>query len=703
MAERLRRIIGAVPLAVALLIAITVPTGFFLVQLRDEIQIRQFEARLGAGQVARYVYTHATMWQYHGLRIGEIIKLPHIDTVRQIVQDARGETVLETGPPVQWPALAFVAHIVVAAKTVGQFRVEISLVPLLISTGMVTAASWLLAGLSFLAMRGVPLRALDQALGELARQKSLFEAAIENMAQGLCMVDAEQRMAVINRRLMEMFGLDQSACLIGLAVPEAIAAIAAFGHAPGNLCREALAPTSLGGRDEDGTKVLTLPGDGRQLAIDRRRMAQGGWLITVKDISDRIRAEHAETEAALMRERAAHAQEISQAKSVFLATMSHEIRTPMNGVLGLAASLLDEPLTKDQRRVVEAIHESGDSLMRILNDILEFSRLEANRLVFEALPFNPAILASSAESMLGARARGKGLTLRIVNDPALPAAVVGDAGRIRQTLLNLVGNAIKFTDVGEVAIHLRCLHRDATTATLEWRVQDTGIGIPEGRLTGLFAEFTQADGSINRRFGGSGLGLAISRRLIEQMGGTIFAESVLGKGSSFWFRLPLPLADVPALRQPTEDGVPALQSWLRHQARQPRILVAEDNPTNLFVLQRLLASLQLQMDAAADGVEAVAAAAQLPYDVICMDIQMPEMDGLTATRAIRGRGGRLRDVPIIALTGNAFAEDRQACLDAGMNDFLTKPVSKGPLAAALLRALTRAPAVVQPQEGLTAG
>ncbi len=441
--------------------------------------------------------------------------------------------------------------------------------------------------------------------------------------------------------------------------------------------------------------VLGLITAGCASAILVAALAIGHWWRQQQMLA-RSRAEHAEAEHArvlaeadLARERERHADDANRAKSGFLAMMSHEIRTPLNAVLGLAGTLLDASLTPAQCEVVTAIRDAGDSLLRILNDILDFSKLDAGRMSFEAAPFSPATLTQNAISVLGPRARAKGLAIVAKADPALPAGLLGDAGRIRQVLLNLVSNAVKFTDAGAVTIQARCIGRAGDAVTIEWSVHDTGIGIAADRINRLFGEFVQADTSISRRFGGSGLGLAISKRLTEQMGGTIGVESAKGTGTTFRVRLTLPIAEAPEEAQPAPaDATRALEAWLAALGRPLRILFAEDNPTNQFVARQLLKGLPMQVDVVGDGLEAVEAASRFAYDVICMDIRMPEMDGLAATRLIRQRGGALARVPIIALTANAFPEDVKACFDAGMNQFVTKPVSKDVLFAAILRGLS---------------
>jgi signal transduction histidine kinase/CheY-like chemotaxis protein/HPt (histidine-containing phosphotransfer) domain-containing protein len=404
------------------------------------------------------------------------------------------------------------------------------------------------------------------------------------------------------------------------------------------------------------------------------------------------RESRALAEAALMREREQSAENESRAKSGFLAMMSHEIRTPMNGVLGLTGTLLDTSLTRDQRLTIEAIRDSGDSLLRILNDILDFSKLDSGRMELDEIAFSPATLTQNPVRLLGPKALAKGLTITGVCEDGLPDALLGDVGRIRQVLINLVSNAIKFTERGSVTIGVSCPVRDGRVATMQWTVTDTGIGISPDNLDRLFQVFSQADVSITRRFGGSGLGLAISKRLTEQMGGTITVESHIGLGSTFTITLTLPVAG-PLIEggTPPVDVVEAFTRQIRELGRPPRILFAEDNPTNQFVARQLLRGLDVHIDVVGDGVEAVNGASRFHYDVICMDMRMPKMDGLTATRAIRSQGGGLATVPIIALTANAFPEDVAACFAAGMTGFVAKPVRKETLLAALLTALGAGP------------
>jgi signal transduction histidine kinase/CheY-like chemotaxis protein len=414
--------------------------------------------------------------------------------------------------------------------------------------------------------------------------------------------------------------------------------------------------------------------------------------FTADSLRLRFEREAAESERECAREAAEAA---NRAKSRFLANMSHEIRTPMNGVLGFAELMLATSMDEQQRRYMQTLYRSGESLLAILNDVLDFSKIEAGKLELRSADFDPRATLSEVTNLFAARARSKGVDLWLEIEPDVPGSLHGDAGRLRQVLSNLIGNAVKYTLRGAITIRAGrgklpfaaaaidvAPHAVGTGRAWIWvAVADTGAGISAEDRARLFQPFEQgAEALPGQRLGGTGLGLAISRQLVELMGGYIGVESTPGHGSTFWFHLPF---DVAASQPPATPVVPP--SDADGALLRGRVLLVEDNPVNREVASAMLESLGIEWVSAANGVEALGAFAGSRFDAVLMDCLMPEMDGFTAARHIRSSERRGTRVPIIAFTANAVEGDRDRCLAAGMDDYLAKPFKKADLQAKLAR------------------
>jgi PAS domain S-box-containing protein len=506
-------------------------------------------------------------------------------------------------------------------------------------------------------------------------EKQKYHTLFETNSDAVVILD-EAGFTDCNSATLTMFGMDSVEDFLRTPISRLGTPIQANGTPAMDYAKQAIRKARVQGhaimdwqgRRQDGSVFLA------EIAMHAMQL-EGKPVIqaVMRDVSER-RAAEAAKEAA--REAAL---QMARAKSEFVANVSHEIRTPMHGILGMSGLLLKTPLDGRQREYVTTLRGSAESLLTIINDILDFSKIEAGKMAVEHVAFSPVLLAQSVVSLFQARALEKDLPLKLTLPDAPPDALLGDPTRIRQILLNLVDNAIKFTHRGEVEL---CVTFEKVNDEIDclFTVRDSGIGMSREAQAGLFQAFSQADSSTTRRYGGTGLGLAVSSQLAELMGGTLTVESVPGKGSCFMLSLMLAPTTLPLAKLSTESAIQL----------QGRILVAEDHPVNQKVLAHQLGEMGLQHTLAASGNQALALLESEDFDLVLMDWQMPEMDGLEATRRIRQLPTDARHIPIIALTANANAGFREACLEAGANDYLSKPYSEAALAALLAQWLPQA-------------
>jgi two-component system, sensor histidine kinase and response regulator len=506
---------------------------------------------------------------------------------------------------------------------------------------------------------------------ELEASRERYRATVAESANAVVLIDAQTcQVLEFNRRWAEAL-TTRPASLSDLVLTKAM-----VGGPEGQSLEEELAEVVRNGRPVISQRRFTrLDGTTIDVQASLTPTVFAGRPAVFAVIHDITKLKQIEGDLAAARDIAL---ESARLKSEFLANMSHEIRTPMNGVIGMTGLLEDTPLTPQQREFVEVIGSSANGLLTIINDILDFSKVEAGKLEFDSVDFDLRDALEGSLDLFKEKAAAKGLALTLAIQPEVPTTLVGDPGRLRQVVLNLVGNAVKFTAHGSVAVSVTAEQSSAGRAGVRVAVRDTGIGIPAVAQERLFEAFTQADGSTSRKYGGTGLGLAISRRLVELMGGTIGLDSVEGEGSTFWFTV-----DLARQQNPTKAATVRTAPVSAPGRLQGRVLVVEDNAVNQKVALLQLKKLGLNADAVGNGREAIAALDRAPYDLVLMDCQMPVMDGFEATRAIRAAVTAYQHITIVAMTANALKGDREECLAAGMNDYVSKPIKVDDLAAVI--------------------
>jgi PAS domain S-box-containing protein len=540
----------------------------------------------------------------------------------------------------------------------------------------------------------------ERKRAELAISKAnrLLQEAIDGLAEGFTIYDENDRLVVCNEAYLNFYSASRDLIVPGASFEEIVRKGAERGQYKEAIGRvdEWVRGRVRNHQEADGRHLEQLLDDGRWLLIVEHRTPSGYIVGNRIDITARKLAEveldqhgrHLEqlveerTSALSIAKDAAEAANI--AKSAFLANMSHEIRTPMNGIIGVANILRREGVTKQQAQRLDTIDASAQHLLSVINDVLDISKIEAGKFTLEEAPVVVSSLMTNVSSILSEQVKTKGIHL-LIETEHLPHNLVGDPTRVQQALLNYATNAVKFTETGTVTLRILKQEETDDSVLVRFEVTDTGIGIEPDAMSRLFSTFEQADNSMTRKYGGTGLGLAITRRLAELMGGESGADSKSGVGSTFWFTVKLKKGDENAAS--TAAAVDA-EAEIRQRYAGRRVLVVDDEPINREVALMQLEAADLVVDTAENGVEAIATAQKNNYAAIFMDMQMPKLNGLDATREIRHLPG-YRDTPIIAMTANAFAEDKAKCMAAGMNDFLIKPFSPDELFAVLLRALSR--------------
>jgi PAS domain S-box-containing protein len=501
----------------------------------------------------------------------------------------------------------------------------------------------------------------------LSRQVAKLDTMVATIPDAVISADHGQRVVGWNAAAERIFGVPVAAAL-GRPLADFLPASTALMAGTPSAAGAAPADVRLNGSPWP-MKALRADGQPVSVEVNLSHWSQAGQdflTLIVRDVSERLRLVE---EMHLAKDAAERA---SRAKSEFLANMSHEIRTPMNAILGLTHLALRHATDGKTRDCVERISRSADHLLAIVNDILDLSKIEADRLTLERIEFSMATVLDRVSELLSEKASAKGLDLVAELDPDVPGRLMGDPLRLRQILINFGDNAVKFADRGEVHVSVRLVGREDDAARVLLAVRDEGIGLSDEQAARLFADFQQADTSTTRKYGGTGLGLSIARRLARLMGGDVGVNSRLGEGATFWCEVPLEVARAPAVASAADPAAAVGSDPGPSGAAGSRLLVVDDNDINLMIAGEILSNAGMVVETAGNGEQALDKLREGAYDLVLMDLQMPRMDGLQATRALREQPGH-RATPVVGLTASAVFSERDECLAAGMNDMLTKP------------------------------
>lgn len=680
---RLERLLTWLAGVLAMVAMLALPTTYFVSSYQHLKGELDSEVGVAAAEITEFINQNTGVWRFKSEHLQQVLRR-YVNRARgAVVSDSAGEVIARLTPELGAPILTGRQPIYDFGVEAGQLEVIVPLRHLVVETAGIGLLGAVLGFIVFFPLRTLPIRALRQATAALVDSESSYRQLVELSPDAIC-INLNGKIAYINTAGLRMFGAKSPDEVLGTPFwdrihPDSYHAVWERWQTLEEHRAEAVSPLEERYVKLDGTVFPV-----EVAASPCTFQGQSAVQVVVHDLTERKRVETALAQARDAAEAA------NRAKSRFLANMSHEIRTPMNGVLGMAQLLGEQTQLSDQQRhYLEVLKDSGETLLHIIDEILDFSKIEAGKFTFSETVFDLRQGVNDTLRMLFPQAHRKHLKLNWNVAAKAPVRVRGDPGRLRQVLANLVNNAIKFTRQGWVRVDVD-LDRSAPAADVEgalcrlrFEVTDTGIGIPEDARARLFQPFAQADDSTTRKYGGTGLGLVICKQIVQMMGGEIGYQSAPGQGTTFWFTVGLAVESAPAELASTR--------FVEARRLAGRVLLAEDNPVNSLVAEEILKGLGLEVALAVNGQEALALCSERRFDAVLMDCQMPEMDGFEATRQLRAREAAESGlapsgpVPIIALTANAFAEDRERCLAIGMNDYLSKPFSRDALYQTLLR------------------